>query len=311
MLQSIRALDRVLKGDATRPGSIRGDSIDVPIAGLSIVVAALGALYGACMGVFALTVRWGTPSRADAYYQMLASTAKVPMLFGLTLLVTLPSLYVFNALVGSRLGFAAVSRLMLAALAVIMAVLASFGTILVFFSLCTDSYSFIVLLNVAMFAVAGLLGMRFLLQTLHRLSVAKVIEQANATQVRATPPDVAPPVDADPSKPPAAIATDALEGHAFTPQVRRVFRVWIILFGLVGAQMGWVLRPFIGNPGTPFTFFREREGNFFQAVTAKVGDAVGWKHGGSHDRSNNRTGYEDRDNRRPPNPSTARPSDAR
>ena len=40
----------------------------------------------------------------------------------------------------------------------------------------------------------------------------------------------------------------------------------MLLFGVVGAQMGWVLRPFLGNPNVPFTWFRERESNFFEAV---------------------------------------------
>ena len=48
--------------------------------------------------------------------------------------------------------------------------------------------------------------------------------------------------------------------------VRTVFYCWIVLFGLVGTQMGWVLRPFIGNPDKPFTWFRVRESNFFEAV---------------------------------------------
>ena len=30
--------------------------------------------------------------------------------------------------------------------------------------------------------------------------------------------------------------------------------------------MGWVLRPFVGNPHQPFTWIRGRESNFFQAV---------------------------------------------
>jgi hypothetical protein len=42
--------------------------------------------------------------------------------------------------------------------------------------------------------------------------------------------------------------------------------VWIVIFGLVGAQMGWVLRPFVGNPNLPFAWLRARESNFFQAV---------------------------------------------
>ena len=48
--------------------------------------------------------------------------------------------------------------------------------------------------------------------------------------------------------------------------VKKVFTCWLIVFGLVGAQMGWVLRPFIGSPDMPFQFFRARESNFFDAV---------------------------------------------
>jgi hypothetical protein len=30
--------------------------------------------------------------------------------------------------------------------------------------------------------------------------------------------------------------------------------------------MGWVLRPFVGNPGQPFSWLRPRQSNFFEAV---------------------------------------------
>ena len=35
--------------------------------------------------------------------------------------------------------------------------------------------------------------------------------------------------------------------------------------------MAWVLRPFIGNPDQPFTFFRDRNSNFFQGVLDALG----------------------------------------
>jgi hypothetical protein len=38
---------------------------------------------------------------------------------------------------------------------------------------------------------------------------------------------------------------------------RRMVRFWIVLYAFVGIQMGWVLRPFIGDPRTGTTFFRE------------------------------------------------------
>src|SRR5205814_2992282 len=37
---------------------------------------------------------------------------------------------------------------------------------------------------------------------------------------------------------------------------RMLFRVWLILYAFVGIQMGWVLRPFVGDPSKPVQFFR-------------------------------------------------------
>lgn len=56
---------------------------------------------------------------------------------------------------------------------------------------------------------------------------------------------------------------------------RRVVAVWLGVFALVGPQMGWVLRPFVGSPGLPFTWFRPREGSFVEAVVRAVGQLVG------------------------------------
>lgn len=46
--------------------------------------------------------------------------------------------------------------------------------------------------------------------------------------------------------------------------------MWVVIYALVGAQMGWLLRPFIGSPDMPFTWFRERSGNVFQALGAHL-----------------------------------------
>lgn len=37
---------------------------------------------------------------------------------------------------------------------------------------------------------------------------------------------------------------------------RTTLRVWLVLYAFVGIQMGWVLRPFIGAPQHPPSFFR-------------------------------------------------------
>jgi hypothetical protein len=254
-----RDLDRILRGDATRLSALRQRTVEVEVGGLSVVLVVLAMTYGACMGCFALL-----EGGRMAYWQVLAAVLKVPTLFFLTLIVTFPSLYVFNALVGSRLGIGSVLRLLLAAMAVMVAVLSSLGPIVAFFSLSTKTYAFMLLINVAVFAVAGVLGLVFLLRTLHRLSLVEPDPEPRpggaADQVGAEKlSDVV-----EPPLPPGAL--DRLDDRVLGRNVKTVFRCWVILFGLVGAQMSWVLRPFVGSPGLPFSWFRVRESNIFEAV---------------------------------------------
>jgi hypothetical protein len=240
MWKAFRLLDSVLRGEVTQPSRLQSGEFDIQVAGLAGVTLLLGAFYGFCMSWFALFNH-----DTAGYVQVLASVLKVPALFLLTLLVTLPSLYVFNALVGSRLTGPAVLRLLVAAIAVTLAVLASFGPIVAFFSVTTPSYPFMVLLNVAVFTSSGLLGLSFLLQTMQRLS-----KDAAPT----------PAVTGDTG------ALERVPGSVLGRKVKTVFICWVVVFGLVGAQMSWVLRPFIGSPDRPFEWFRYRQSNFFEAV---------------------------------------------
>ena len=64
---------------------------------------------------------------------------------------------------------------------------------------------------------------------------------------------------------------DPLENRVLSKHVKTVFRLWVIVFALVGAQMGWVLRPFVGNPNIPFFWLRPRGSNFFQAIIETFG----------------------------------------
>jgi hypothetical protein len=272
MFTALRHLDRLLRGEATRPDAIPGGKLQIPVAQLALVIVALGVVYGACMGLYALT---GEHEVADPnrWMQIPATMLKVPALFLLTMIVTLPSLYVFNALVGSRLLWGSVLKLLTAAVAVMLAVLASLGPIVAFFAVSTTSYPFMLLLNVAMFTIAGVLGLKFLLQTLHRLTTA--LEQSEDLRAATESPTevAAPPV---PGEPPPIPVNVTLSGQplrgALTPtgrpggHVKAVFRIWLVVFALVGAQMGWVMRPFVGNPHQKFTWFRQRESNFFEAV---------------------------------------------
>jgi hypothetical protein len=59
------------------------------------------------------------------------------------------------------------------------------------------------------------------------------------------------------------------------PRHRHLLWAWFFLYGFVGIQMGWVLRPFIGNPEAPVAFFRAGAwGNAYVVVGGLILKAV-------------------------------------
>ena len=57
---------------------------------------------------------------------------------------------------------------------------------------------------------------------------------------------------------------------------RMLLRVWLILFGFVGIQMSWVLRPFVGAPWARVQFFRhDAWGNAYEVLFRTVWHVVG------------------------------------
>ncbi len=280
---AFKDLDRLLRGEATRLGALERGRIEIDQAKLPWIIIGMGVLYGACMGSFALA---NTPDKTVALLQTISSMGKVPILFFATLLVTFPSLYVFNALVGSRLTLVSVWRLLLSGLAVMMTVLSSLGPIVAFFSISTVNYPFMLLLNVVVFGLSGFLGLKFLLGTLQRLTVV-LYERPNLTaeaQQQAEFDSVLLSLDADAATAKALPdfddkkqgALDRVEARAMAANVRQVFGLWMIAFGLVGSQMAWVLRPFISDPQrTEFVLIAQRESNFFAAVVSTLFRALG------------------------------------
>jgi len=257
MIRWFKQLDGVLRGGAKQQEALGDGPGHVSARGLSVTVLVLCAVYGAAMGSFTAIRTGGTELN-----QILASAVKLPLLFFLTLLVTLPSLYVFSALVGARLRARAVCRLLVAMVGVIAAVLASFAPILVFFSVSTTSYPFMKVLNVVMCGIAGLLGLAFLIKTLRTLIAAHDDSTSQDNPADQTSPQDEIDIDIEPT--PSGNHRAAV-----------VFRIWVILFSFVGVQMSWVLRPFIGHPDLPFAWFRNRESNFFTDILSAIQTLLG------------------------------------
>jgi hypothetical protein len=163
-------------------------------------------------------------------FQAFSSAIKLPALYLLTLIVCLPALYIFNALFGSKQTITQHFIYVLSAAAVIALLLCGFAPVILFFLITitpVKDYIFYQLLNVFVFALTGIFGVNFLYQAMR-------------------------------PKP-------SFEGDVNVKLRHNILRLWLVLYGFVGSQLGWTLRPFFGSVGQ-FELFRPREGNFIASV---------------------------------------------
>jgi len=270
----LKDIDGLLRGRDTSTKVLDGGTSHLRLSSYVTAIILLGAFCGACMGLF------GVVNREQAEpMQMLASAAKTPLLFLLVLVITFPSLYVFSALQRTRLSFLDMLRLLVATSALMVVILASLGPISAFFCLTTSSYPFMKLLQVAFFAVAGLIGLKILSKAVGSLR--------EKPEEREEPIAPAPPADALPNESPGAEArppfgmSPSPASRTPTPFPRKtksgesfVFSVWLILYMLVASQTAWLLRPFIGDPGLPFAWFRPRTSNVFLNILRTIGEML-------------------------------------
>jgi hypothetical protein len=64
-------------------------------------------------------------------------------------------------------------------------------------------------------------------------------------------------------------------GPSDRPPSMSLLYVWIVLFGFVGTQLSWTLRPIFGDPGQPFALFRDIEGTFYNDILRTIGQLFG------------------------------------
>ena len=56
---------------------------------------------------------------------------------------------------------------------------------------------------------------------------------------------------------------------------RLMLRLWLLMYTFVAVQMAWVLRPFVGNPDSPTSFFRAGAwGNAWEVIAELVWSVV-------------------------------------
>ncbi|MFI5839095.1 hypothetical protein ACIA8K_05175 [Catenuloplanes sp. NPDC051500] len=243
------------------------------------------ALYGIVLGA------------SHSWTQALSSFVKLPLLFLATLAICLPTLYLFNLVFGARLSVMQAVTLILVPITVTAVLTLAFAPISLFFLITSNSYAFFKLLNVAILLLTAIVGLRFLTAGMtafnaHQVEAARAVTPAETVPAEVKEPALvgAPPAEAPPANgvlPPGAWDQQPYPAYPYPrrteqqlpagqrPASMTLLYIWIGLFGFVGTQLAWTLRPFFGSPEEPFALFRDVNGTFYADIFTTIGHLLG------------------------------------
>ncbi len=212
ILQPFAIVERVLRDRIAYFAEIgRGEKLPAKIADLLAITVFGLAVFGFVAGLSGRDIA-----------QALISTVKLPFLFLASGVICLPTLYYFSVLFGSRLRFLQTITLILTAQTVAAILSLGFAPISLLFWLSGSEPLFMVALDTAVLGLAAGLGLIFLVQG------ALYIQEAQ-------PPDK---------------ITFFTWAWMFIKGTLRslVLAGWMVVYGLVGTQLSYTLRPFFGVP---------------------------------------------------------------
>ena len=212
IFQPFAIVERVLRDRIAYFAEIgRGEKLPAKIADLLAITVFGLAVFGFVAGLSGRDIA-----------QALISTVKLPFLFLASGVICLPTLYYFSVLFGSRLRFLQTITLILTAQTVAAILSLGFAPISLLFWLSGSEPLFMVALNTAVLGLAAGLGLIFLVQG------ALYIQEAQ-------PPDK---------------ITFFTWAWMFIKGTLRslVLAGWMVVYGLVGTQLSYTLRPFFGVP---------------------------------------------------------------
>ncbi|BAZ12640.1 hypothetical protein NIES4071_44720 [Calothrix sp. NIES-4071] len=176
---------------------------------------------------------------SHSFAQALSGAIKLPAFYLLTLIICFPTLFFFNVLFGSRSSVQQHFVVLMTAISVISVLLFSFAPVTLFFLITAPkAYQFFKLLNVAIFGITGFFGVKFLYEGMQLLSELDEVGKKTRTSI---------------------------------------LRSWLLLYGFIGMQLGWFLRPFFGSPDTKFEMFRAVQGNFYLDIVSAISEILGYR----------------------------------
>ena len=173
-----------------------------------------------------------------SWLQAAASSLKVFILFFFTLFICLPTLHFIGLLFGYKMKFSQTLSILLSGIAITCVLLGAFAPISLFFLSSGSRYEVLMLIHVFIFACCGAAGL------------LKIKE--NMTTVR----QLIPPKESEPEKNPELLLT-----------------IWFFLYMFIGAQMSYLLAPFVGRDQV-FVFLSGQGGDFFSALFSIIRDVL-------------------------------------
>lgn len=128
---------------------IEGRRLKAYFVNSNLVILIFSAVYGGTMGFYA------------GGLQIIYDAIKIPLLLLISVYITIPSYYVLSSLLGGRVAFRQMVVLLLSGPTIMSVVLLALVPVNLFFIFTTanatyTSYAFLVLLNIAIFVLAGL-----------------------------------------------------------------------------------------------------------------------------------------------------------
>ena len=195
------------------------------IGGQLILMSVFLFFYGVVMGSY------------NSWQQAFVSGFKLWLLLMITLLICLPSFYIVQLVLGSKVSLRQILIIILSGFVLTTTIMLAFAPIVLFFQLSGDNYAFLQLIHVFVFIFSGFFGMRV---------VAEAMK-------------------------------NAFEEKKVYPKIGlSVFRIWVVIFAFVGLQLSWNLRPFVGTKDMPFQIFRsDTQGNVYSTLLRSVGHMMG------------------------------------
>jgi len=171
-------------------------------------------------------------------WQSISSMVKLPIVFLISLLVCLLPLYLIGILLNLRLYFRQIAGLFVmgvCATSLVAVCLAPITAFCLFTVKGVRRYDILMMVNVIVLGLAGFVGVMYVLRG--SKFMAKKREQETGARIKS----------------------------------RRVLWLWMLIYALVGIQLTWELKPYMGKDNLPFELKRPSTQDFYSTTIQTIG----------------------------------------